>query len=825
MPIQQRSSLLPSQAKLVLVVAAGLAAFTWASARADDAAFEINWLPGSIALRGVTHVRPNTWCIAGSKVYNPTDQDVELLLAVSFMSSPHVQFTRRVWVPAKSKRSIQVPLRTPPFAADKAIEVKVDLLGDNDMRFGGDRGLFRVDRVRPATAVLADTDDSFSQQCGTAMRLAGRLPRAKPSIREPDLPPVFIGYQGLDSLQIARDKLDPDPAQLVALRQWLLSGGRLWIMAEQVDPRFIEKLLGDEWTCQVVDYVELNHISITGGTRGGAESEFELPVRMARMFATGWQVVHQVRGWPASFHKRVGLGSVLVTTVGPRAWYQLVVPPEPAPGDQTPRRDYLESAREPLRELAKLFNVSFEPPPLPQESMGQLARSQIGYQTLSRTPVAVAFVLFVVGLLICALTLVRAGSLEHSAWIGALLAVGASVSLLVSMRIMQTPIPLTISEANVIRVIPQAGYAVVDGSLAVYSPHGGKGPLQGVKGGAIFPDLQTQRNELVRVQTDDLGRWVWDGVVLPTRAFLNAATRHIVRLEQPASVQLTFDDKGALATVIGGELAPLEDAVVAMANGFYALAMTPGRDGAVRFGEKQRLAAGQYIGGKTMSSAQLRRQRMYQDMFEPVVYERDGRSVRQLLPVPQPVLAAWCKSLDLGYRLPQKHATKKTSLMILPIELLDVPAGTQVTVPSGFMGYSLDSGPSGEGNKTVFDPGRRQWIPVNASTVVVLRFGLPKQVLPLDITGGTWTVDIDAPGRSVHAYYFADNQRVQMPVTGQGRVQAHLDMHADSISHDDDGNLYLALEIGEASGGTATWQIKDVQLQLRGQVMSANARR
>jgi len=86
-------------------------------------------------------------------------------------------------------------------------------------------------------------------------------------------------------------------------------------------------------------------------------------------------------------------------------------------------------------------------------------------------------------------------------------------------------------------------------------------------------------------------------------------------------------------------------------------------------------------------------------------------------------------------------------------------------------------------------------------------------------------VDIDAPGRSVHAYYFADNQRVEMPGTSQPRLQAHLDRHAELIAHDDDGTLHLALEIGDASGGTAPWQIKDVQLQLRGQVMAANVRR
>ena len=823
--MRQQSILCVGQVRLTLLVAAGLAILACASVRAEDAVFDINWLPGSVALRGVTHVRPDTWCIAGSKIYNPTEQDIEPLLAISFRSSPHVQFTRRIWVPPKSKRSIQVPLRTPLFTDDRFIEVEVDLLDDSESALGGDRGLFRVDHVRPAMGVLADVDDGFSQRCATAIRLASRLPRAKSSFRELDLPPVFIGYQGVDNLLIARDKPDPDPAQLVALRQWLLSGGRLWIMAEQVDPHFVEKLLGDSWTCHVVDYVELNHVHITGGNRGGAQMEFELPVRMARMLTSGWQVVHQVRGWPASFHKRVGLGSVLVTTVGPRAWYRLMTSPPPPPGDKTPRRAYVETAREPLHELAKLFNVSFEPPPLPQESMAQLARSQIGFQTLSRTPVAVIFLLFIVGLLISALILARARLLEHSAWVGSLLAVGVSVILLVLMRVMQTPIPLTISEANVIRVIPRTGYAVVDGSLAVFSPQGGKGPLQGIKGGAIFPDLQTQRNELVRVQTDDLGRWVWDGVVLPTRAFLNAATRHIVKLENSAAVQLTFDEKGAVATISPSELEPLEDIVVATANGFYVPSLIPNRDGTVRISEKQRLVAGQYIGGQTMGSVQLRHQQMYQDMFEPVAHEIDGKSIRQLLPVSQPVLAAWCKSLDLGYRLPQQHETKKISLMILPVDLIDVPVGTRVTVPSGFISYSLDSGPTGEGTKTVFDVSKRLWIPVNASTVVVLRFQLPRQVLPLDITGGTWTVDIDAPGRSVRAYYFADNQRVEMPATSQPRLQAHLDRHAELITHDDDGNLYLALEIGDASGSTAPWQIKDVQLQLRGQVMAANVRR
>ena len=95
------------------------------------------------------------------------------------------------------------------------------------------------------------------------------------------------------------------------LRAWLNDGGEFWVMLDRVDFGGLEPLLGDTFTCQLVDRVRLDKVAIRDAEALPAESpepavEYERPLDFARVLVTGMHVTHTVQGWPAAFWRPVG---------------------------------------------------------------------------------------------------------------------------------------------------------------------------------------------------------------------------------------------------------------------------------------------------------------------------------------------------------------------------------------------------------------------------------------------------------------------------------------------------------------------------------------
>lgn len=788
---------------------------------------EQSWLPGGVALTGLGFVRPDVWAMARSEVRNPTDEDVELLLAVSFDPTPNVQYTWPVWLPARSRRTVVLPIRAQEIRGDQSVDVRVQLFDErlDQPQVEKALGLLRVDRHRPTTAMTQDRGDRHSAEAATAMRLAGRLPRRIFYLRDTALPPIFVGWQALDNMVVARNEPVLDAAQYDAMRQWIVSGGRLWVMAEQVSPSFLTRLLGEDWTCEIVDHVELDRFQLLGGRNWVKHDpaevpflDFEVPVNMARVYAPGWEVVHRVRGWPASLIRPFGLGAVILTTVGPRAWYELEWEVDP----KTQTRKKKEVALPPLQDLMRRFNRPVAEPPLPAETLGEFARSQIGYQTLSAATVAWSIGLLAAVMTLAALVLHRVGRLEHVAWLGALLSiVVAAMLMIVGSRHHQT-VPLTIAEAEVVQVLPRQGHAIVNGMLAIYSPDEAKGPLTAERGGVVWPEIRFQGSELLRLQWNDLDRWVWDGLKLPKGAILSARFRHAVALEHPVSATLRFAADGLQGTVTVGELGDLTDLVLVTPDGAFAPDLAGDE---LRVPAAAQLPRGQYVGAATLNTVQERRQNLYYSMFMPASGSQGEDAfaeVRHTMSHPdRTTLYAWADALPLGFSLPQEHEVHATAIVALPVGLEPTPPGERVTVPAGFLPFEPRRGPGRRGTPTIYDRKRREWIGVSNGALVVLRYQLPAAVLPLAVTGGQWTIDIDAAGRSLDAFCYRGEERISLGSAQSvvGRWALDLPTGEAAVVPDADGGIWLGVEVGDLpGGGMTTWRLRDVPLVVNGTV-------
>ena len=901
-----------------------------------------------IARAGILIYQANSWGYVRTEVENPTDEEHELLMAVSFDAMEHnVQFTWPAWMPPRCRRTFWMPIRTPTFATpDRLLFTTKDTNGEeatetgpvrdldqgtipDDLRkafaaypkkdialtpgatcqvlkegaswlisdgYGGyavvkernelkiylqvpgvdikaqlletvdgehqkveSIGLLMVEPKRPTTAILNSRDPDASAKTSyavEAMRRGSNLIPRMTSLVNQELPPLFVGWQAQDCVVIARPKPQLDAAQLDALRQWVLAGGRLWIMVDQVEPAFAARLLRNDWTCRVVDYVELNAFTVAGGSDKGRPLEFEQPVRMARLFAPGWQVIHRVQGWPASLRRDIGLGSVLVTTIGPRAWHEMTVIPHFRTGHPTKTPVPLG----PLNDLTRNFNRAVEKPPLPADLLAEFAARQIGHSIIARRPVAWVLGGLCILVVLTAAVMAWQRRLEHTAWVTAVLAIAAALALWAMGNARQSKTPLTIAEAQIAQVLPGQQHAVVSGVLAIYSPVPDKGPLQASKGGVVWPTLANQASELLRMKWRDFDKWIWDGLTLPKGKVITARFRQVLKFKEPVEVTMRFDAGGATGSYQSSRFENFEHVVLATPDG--CLAPRIAGDGTFRITKESQLPRGQYLAGQTLSTMENHRQKLYRTLFDPRRAEvrtrsnerlegnlvaQDAKSVtllindvrktidrsqiaqfktrraRKIYP-DRPMWFAWTKALQLGFTLPKKqdYESKRTTLAVVPVRIDPTPPGEKVFVPAAFIHCAVVRDVTGKGTSSIYDAPKQEWLPVTQGMEVILKFSLPPQVAPLHIEGGRWTIDIDAPGRSVETFVVENEQLVEIDHDRSGFNTRVVELADQSgrIQPDDGGTILLALKVGEASDRSAPsqWQIQSVRLEVEGRV-------
>lgn len=789
-------------------------------------------------------IQPGVWTLLNFTARNPTDQPVEALAATFFDTTPNTQFLTRFWLPPHSTRNMWQPARLDVLPVAKNIEGIVEgiklqtiLLDPNNLP---ERQWMRVEALllpghNRVTAFIGDSSlDSTLEDMLSALR-KGHDPPLHPGLyglTHRNAPTIVAGWDGIGECVLASQAPDLTLAQIEAMRQWLITGGRLWIMAEQADPHFVQQLLQDDWKGQIVDRVALHDFQVVNNRYAGdlQDSHHEQmhrdpPTDMVRMLLPGTTSLATVAGWPAIAYQRVGLGEVYITTIGSRAW---LIP------DMDISTKALTGS---IKEFGRQF---FTDPPgamrsaadgkptdlVSSKALQDYVGKQIGRQTVPRGPVLLILGSLAGAMLLAGLVFGRPRRLEYAALTGLVLAVLATGALVYLGAAKQGAVPLTIASVQVAEVLPAQQRLIASGQMAIYSPKADQGPLAANNGGLVWPDFTAQRGTLVRMLWTDIDRWVWQRLALPQGAILPAGFTNVVPVGAPIHVRGRFGPTGFYATLTTGSFGKMDDLLLVAPNGRIFPRSKPTATGAeLDAAEGDVLPTEQYLGGNLLSEQQNQRQIVYRQMLEKKLPSRQIR------------LLGWTNHVDLGFVLPERQQAvrRETTLAALPVEILPAVAGETVSIPSAFLAFTVSSEPpttrpgqkanregTHTGSVTMIHPLTGEWLPVNLSVTLYFRFQLPREIGPLQAQRAKLNLDMVAPGRTVELLLpgvTADEvlETIQGPNghTGWELTGAKLPQP------DARGGITLGLRVGNAASVESLWHMQSVSLEVAGQVQAA----
>ena len=799
---------------------------------------------------GIGRVLPNQWGLVGVDVQNPTEHPVDVVSVMHFADNPYQQYARRLWLPAKSRRSASFPILAPANLprGKEFVDIRTQLLnrtGSTEVFVKNSSGQMLGDAIlpigfeRPVTGLIDDGENEMCSDTVVAMRLVRNVTRRVAALSGNFLPSTIEGLQGLDQLVLCSNRIANDSAGLSAVREWVHSGGRLWIMLDRVNADTVSALLGDGLTFQEVDRARLTKFTVNSYWPGvvsetGHELEFVEPVEFARVVAPHGEIMHKIDGWPASFFLNVGRGRVLCTTLAARAWIRPRLPSDPKVTDVLRDSRYL--ANECLTELAfEFMGRPREQPALESKAFQEFVSEQIGYRIVSRGLVLLVLGAFCTGVIGLGAWLAYRGMLVHLGWLGPLTAIGAATVLVTVGYGMRSSVPPTVAVAQLAEISHDADDLQVTGLMALYQQSAAATELGAENGGIFAPDMSGQEGKARRMVWTDQSTSHWESLVLPAGLRM-APFSYSGKLTAPITARASFGPQGLVGSIESGPFKNIADGLIAM-PGAPLMAVQLTADGKFTAGPGDVLASAEFIGGTLLNDDRRRRRAIYRKLLEVPASDtakdqEDRPPTLQEAPVRtypnQPTLLVWADALDLQFQLPSEMQKVGSALLAIPLSFEHSTPGSPVVIPAPCLTFQS------VGNSGAYTNAEKRWLgPLSNSSKTNLKFMVPPEAFPLKLNRAVLTIVINAPGRKLEvsagpATNLIPLETYQSPV-GTLRVEI---TKPEALAFDASGGLLLNLEVGSAPGSNssqynaggirddaiaAVWKIERVQLEVAGE--------
>lgn len=797
---------------------------------------------------GARRYRQGRWGLVEVLAINRTDRVAEAESVTWFVDDPALQFSRRVVVPARAMLRTTSPLRIPelpntaaryvdfvsqqilPAPSDRARKSPQELrMGSHPLLLDteasavgliGDVELLNPTAERkPYHTVYSDwppEPDELVYEMVVAAKCELGMSRSVSIFDAKNLPPDPAVLDVLDALVLSSDRLASDVGGVSAVRDWVLAGGRLWILLSEVQPETVVALLGDAFTTAVVDRVKLTHLrwldaQLDPALQTPVEMELEQPAELVRVIPEGVTLMYTVNDWPAAFWQRVGAGRVYFTTLSAEAWIRPGTSPSRPPANRQAVASFHPTG--PFADFAQsCFDRRFALDVDPLELQSYLSQ-QIGYRILSAASVSTLLGSFFVASLLAGCWLHRQGRPEHLLWVLPLFAAIMGLTLVTVAIATRKSVPPTV--ATVARVTFEPGVSAAHswGLVSIYNSEASRTTMGAGRGGRFFPDMTAIRDDKRRIVWRDDGDWHWRQLELPA-GVRTAPFERPVSLDAAPDCRARFGPDGLEGTLGPHPFAALGDAVLAAPHG-PRMAVTI-RDGAAWTARaRDVLSASEYSVEAWRGGAQVRRMAVYDRMFA------QPSATDQAL---APVLYAWSDRGETGFEFTQPR-TFYSTLLSTRVRLERSPVGTQVLIPAPFLPYRSVPDPDGR-LSSAYSNTTHRWEESKYSVTSWLRFQVPPQVLPLQVQRATVTLTIRAPSRSVQVLGVDSGKSVELwrlsrPI---GTYSIVVD-RPDLLKLDPAGGLVIVVRVGGDESAHAAdplweelWKMEALHLEVAGTV-------
>lgn len=777
------------------------------------------------------------WGAYDLAVINASDKDRMARVLVLFDERPDVQYGRDVWVPAHAVLETLMLVGPAPSHGRQMMRDVQSLLyerrdgaehlmlppGEERVRSRGityrPRAAFTTILLDPESVVepppgrlpRPDSRDEEALHLARAFRLTHNLSDIVPRLPLPPglLPPLEQTFDGIDHFILASNRIARDPGGMQALRRWLQQGGKVWVMLDLVEPDTLAPLLGDALDFAVVDRVSLTSFQIE--TYPTSQRMFQPPVQKHErpvgfvrvLLPPGERVKYTVQGWPAWFTRQVGRGEVILSTLGPRAWYRERTNRDPpSPYENFPNFPVPNAT---LEDLSLELQPQRRQPAFQVQSFEPMLTEEIGYSVVPRSEVVLVFGAALLAALVAGIGLRRTDRPELLGWLGPAAALGAAAVFLGIGEVSRRAAPPTIAIGEIINAVSGKEELAVHGLLAVYRPDSGPVEVGAPHGGFFDLSMEGIEGRTRRLIMTDVDAWYWENLTLPAGVRL-ASFHTTLPLEKPVAAIARFGPNGVEGRLTG-PFEELSDSLLCTPGG-RSLAVRIQRDGAFRTGSPDILPADQFLASAVLSDQQQRRQAIYRAFLGA---PRTG-PLRD-----SSALLVWVRPLDPHFDLAPEARMVGGALLVAPLRLERSALGERATIPGPFITSQriLEDGPA----KVTTESGE------NAD--MHLRFQLPSEVLPFRVERARLSVRMDAPSRRVTIAGRAGEEVIELHHVDGPLDPFSVEIIDPRVLHlDDQGGLHLNLSIHGAAQAISpreqvgrlgeNWTIEYLELEVSG---------
>ncbi len=734
--------------------------------------------PAAIGLSGA---RAGRWISGLSAASNSGEKLKKVRIGFQIKNEPGLEFQRTVGVPAHGLIRFGFPVLCPTGIK------KAGIVFINSWRIGAGEGrkysggLF-VDHSRMPTAAIFDSSDH-----GTASRISGMRTQIgfRPQLgyaATSNLPFELAGYDGLFGLALSIKRPKLAPSQILALRQWLVSGGHLWIQAQHTPQSFCRALLGGAWRCTVVGR---GRVATLHFTAQNVKRTMRLghAISLAYLWVGSMRVLERVNGWPAVATCRVGEGKLFVSAINGHAMLNA----KGKPGS------VLWPISQQFFKTGKPLNIA---------SVATLARGHIGYRIESRPIVAAVLVGLTMLLIVGAIWATRRGRMELSvlALLGGVIVAGGLLFLF--GRLQRGRVPQTCSVAQVMEIFPNQHLMLVRGVCANFSPYQVKTSLAFHAGALPQSQGVLARQKLLKIHCASDGALNLQDLRLASGSLLTLHYQAVMPERQLAVVHGHFGPGGL--EIDSGPLKAdrMGNVVVAAPAGMLAVRGLPASR--MKFGDSSILPHGEYLAAGLLTASLASIGKVYH-----AIVLRGVRTPHIFCQTDH-----WTAPLTPGGS-PQRYTQ---SVVDLPIELKPPAAGKKVHIPWPFLPFDLIKGPGQQAASTVYESNRHEWIQhISHSSHIYIRYQLPAVENHLRVTSGVLHLNLSAPGRPVTIMVRRKGvwRAVKTIESPAGRMLFRLGArHSPLVGGN--GGLAVGIYIGGKNLRATAWEMHSVRLSVSG---------